>query len=258
MASRRSCIFCGQRPLTKEHVIGGWAGRFANPDQVAIVLLSDREGQPRERQQWSACPFDRQARVACAACNNGWMSDLEATVSRLLQPDELNGRALSDDEQRSLATWALKTAIVLNAAEPSDRRVMHPHIALQFGRDQTLPAGAEVWITSYDGPDAERPSVAGLGIDLDNRQDNARGWRDLAITTFVVGPFVFQVFLPHPELGIDSLTRSFPPGTHICRIWPPSAAEWRQRPGLSAAGVLGFAEQITNALRQATVSSQPV
>ncbi len=122
----RTCIFCGGRPLTKEHVVGNWAGRFGDSDQLEIVHLADREGEPRpprNSRSWSARAYDRQARVVCETCNNGWMSDLEAAVSPLLDAGELDGRPLSRIEQTLLAAWATKTTLTLNAAEPPESRV---------------------------------------------------------------------------------------------------------------------------------------
>jgi hypothetical protein len=254
----RTCIFCGRTPLTKEHVVGDWASRFADSEQRAIVQLCDREGEPHDRREWSARAYDRQARIVCAGCNHGWMSDLETLVSRLLDPDKLDSRPLSHKEQTVLATWTMKTALTLNAAETPDRRVIPPEVARRFGRSRQLPESTEMWIASYTGSDDQRPAFAGLGIDLDNRQDPRRGWRDVAVTTFVVGPFVFQIFFAVPALGITSLTRSFPPGIQIHRLWPKEApVTWRRNPGLGRHDVLAFGEQITTALRHLAAISEP-
>ena len=83
-------------------------------------------------------PTARQARVVCANCNSGWMSDLETRVSPLLVPDRLDGRLLSHDEQELLATLAVKTALVLSAAETPDRRVIPPKVARRFGSSVPL------------------------------------------------------------------------------------------------------------------------
>lgn len=246
----RTCIFCGRTPLTKEHVVGDWAGRFADAGQRSIVHLSDREGEAREIREWNARAYDRQARMVCAACNNGWMSDLETRASALLVPDELDGRKLGHDEQALLATWAMKTVLVLNAAESRFRRAIPPEVAIDFGHDRRVPVNTEMWIASYAGNNDQLPAFVGLGIDLDNRQDSNRGWRDLAVTTFLVGPFVFQVFFTVPTLGITRLTRAFPPHTHISNLWPiAEPVVWRRRPGLSRDEVIAFGEQITTALR---------
>jgi hypothetical protein len=255
MSTKRSCIFCCGTPLTKEHVVGKWARRFDAAGQASIVQICDREGQSREQSQWSARPYDRQARVVCAACNNGWMSRLEDAASRFLRPDDLDKRFLAENEQESLSLWALKTALVHNASQQPNRRVVPPEFAVRFGREQRLPSGVEVWLGSYGGSDDRRPAYTSIGLDVDNRQDTGRGWRDIAVMTFVVGPFVFQVSVLDPKTGIDSITRTFPPGTRICRLWPTGSVRWYRGPGLSSDEVLAFAEQVTTALRNGAVAA---
>jgi hypothetical protein len=112
-------------------------------------------------------------------------------------------------------------------------------------------------MASYTGRDDQILAFAGLGIDLDDRQNPRRGWRDIAVSTFVVGPFVFQVFSAIGAIGSASLERTFPPGPHIARIWPiEEPATWRHQPGLGAAEVIAFSEQITASLRGSLVLSE--
>ena len=260
--STRTCIFCRGTPLRKEHLVGRWAGRFADKEQRDILQRSDREGEPQQpgdTRQWRARAYDRQACVVCEPRNSGWMSDLETAVSLLLDVSALDGRPLNPDERSLLATWAMKTALTMDAAQPPENRVIPSDVALSFGRDRQLPDGTRVWIASYTGTDDQIPAFAGLGIDLDDRQNPRRGWRDLAVSTFVVGPFVFQVFSAMAALGTTTLERTFPPGTHIARLWPiQEPAIWRHQPGLGAAEVVAFAEQIPALLRGSLVISEPV
>lgn len=258
----RACIFCGRTPLTKEHLIGRWAGRFVDRERRNIFQRSDREGeppQPGDTRRWQANSYDRQARVVCEDCNGGWMSDLETAVSLLLDPEALDGRQLDPKEQALLATWAMKTALTMDAAQSPHDRVIPFEVARRFGRDRQLPDGAQVWMASYTGGDDQIPAFAGLGIDLDDRQNPRRGWRDIAVSTFVVGPFVFQVFSAIRALGSTALERTFSPGPHIARLWPiEDPAIWRHQPGLGGADVIAFSEQITASLRGSIVLSEPV
>jgi hypothetical protein len=258
----RACIFCGGTPVTKEHLVGRWARRFADEEQRDIMQRTDREGEPQQpgdTREWQARVYDRQARVVCKPCNSGWMSDLETAVSLLLDVESVDGRLLNPDEQSLLATWAMKTALTLNAAQSPENRVMPAEVALSFGRDRHIPDGAQVWISSYTGDDDLIPAFAGLGIDLDDRQNPRRGWRDLSVITFVVGPFVFQVFAAIAALGTTTLEWTFPTGTHIAHLWPiQEPATWRHQPGLGAAEVVAFAEQIPASLRGSLVVSDAV
>lgn len=224
----RTCIFCGGTPLTREHLYGRWARRFADREQRNIFQRSDREGETSQAgytRHWKARAYDRQACVVCKACNSGWMSDLEMAVSVLLDPKALSGRPLDLKEQTLLATWAMKTVLTMDAAQSPDERVIPFEVARRFGRDRKLPDGTQVWMASYTGGDDQILAFAALGIDLDDRQNPSRGWRDIAVVTFVVGPFIFQVFSAIRALGGATLKRTFPPGPHIARLWP------NRRPG---------------------------
>jgi hypothetical protein len=146
----------------------------------------------------------------------------------------------------------------MDAAQSPGNRVIPFECARRFDRDRQLPDSAQVWMASYTGGDGQIPAFAGLGIDLDDRQNPCRGWRDIAVSTFVVGPFVFQVFLAIRALGSTSLDRTFLPGPHIARIWPiDGQATWRHKPGLGAAQVIAFSEQITASLRGSYVLTEP-
>jgi hypothetical protein len=147
------------------------------------------------------------------------MSDLETAVSSLLDAAALDGRPLDPKEQALLATWAMKTTLTMDAAQSPSDRVIPSEAARRFGCDRQLPDGARVWMASYSGGDDQIPAFAGLGIDLDDRQNPRRGWRDIAVSTFVVGPFVFQVFSATRALGSTSLERTFPPGAHTSRAF---------------------------------------
>jgi hypothetical protein len=256
----RECLFCGAGLLTREHLIGRWATRFTDAEQRYIFQRSDREGEPPRRddqRRWRARAYDRQARIVCKTCNTGWMSELEQAVSRLLDPRALDGRLLNRDEQTLLATWAFKTALTLNAAQPFDQRTIPIETARLFGRDQELPEGTYIWLASYTGSDDQFPGYAGLGIDLDDRQDNRRGWRDLSVSTFVIGPFVFQVFVPVPTVGEVQLRRA--PAARIAQLWPiEQPASWRPQPGFDAPGVVWFAEEVLASLRGALLITEPV
>jgi hypothetical protein len=256
----RRCLFCGGGPLTSEHLIGRWAARFTDAEQRNIFQSSDREGEmPRREDQrrWRGRAYDRQARIVCKACNTGWMSDLERAVSPLLDPDALAGRLLSRDEQVLLATWAVKTALTMDAAQPPDQRTFPIETARHFGRHRELPEGAYVWLASYTGSEDEIPAYAGLGIDLDDRQDTRRGWRDLSVSTFVVGPFVFQVFAIAPSVGEVQLRRT--PAARIAQLWPiEPPAIWRPQPGFDAPGMVRFAEEVPASLRGALLITEPV
>ncbi len=58
----------------------------------------------------------------CTGCNNGWMETLESVTRSILEPMLLgaapgSSRVLNPDHQAVLATWAVKTALLLTLAK---------------------------------------------------------------------------------------------------------------------------------------------
>lgn len=127
--ARIQCVFCGSKPTTKEHAWPAWLAEeypqlrsvrmaaasgqvmYAGPIQVANQVFSNR--------QYLAKTFDVQVKVVCKRCNNGWMSDLEASAKPLIGTI-MHGTPLSLDaqSQRTLATWTFKTMAMLQFASP--------------------------------------------------------------------------------------------------------------------------------------------
>ena len=56
----------------------------------------------------------------CVSCNSGWMNDLELRVRPILEPLLLgarrgDSRVIDPSQQATLATWAVKTSLLLAA-----------------------------------------------------------------------------------------------------------------------------------------------
>lgn len=112
------CWFCDtdMRGKSAEHVFPQWllrdygaANELTRPtrrDHLTPWMLSDRGPIPL-----------RSLKVnVCAACNNGWMSQLEAAAKPLLTGPRAG--ELNPDDVETLARWFTKTATVLNVSMP--------------------------------------------------------------------------------------------------------------------------------------------
>ena len=146
----------------------------------------------------------------------------------------------------------------MDARQPPENHVIPSEVALSFGCDRQLPDGAQVWIASYTGTDDQIPAFAGLGIDLDDRQDPRPR---LARSR---GEHLRCRSLRLPGVLGDSGTRDGYPRADVSdgNTHRPSLAIepaiWRHQPGLGAAEVVAFAEQIPASLRGSLVLSEPV
>src|SRR5215469_6213936 len=83
------CIFCGKKPLTKEHVWPKWLRPYVPHDlknfETADAAIEIDSVSPKFK-KIDGDPRNRAVRVVCAECNNGWMSQLQEAVKPLLLP----------------------------------------------------------------------------------------------------------------------------------------------------------------------------
>jgi hypothetical protein len=122
----KTCIFCGNTGLSKEHFWPEWAhALFPNPPpndtwKAEFVMGSSLREPPLIRQRQGSL-LDKKVRVVCKACNNGWMSQLEEDVKQIIlamlsqEPISLDVR-----EQEKIARWAKLKVIVLDQSGPRD------------------------------------------------------------------------------------------------------------------------------------------
>lgn len=119
-AATRTCLFCG-RPgkLTNEHVLPYWLDNVGGTGDMAY--LRERGGPDYEPWQHARMgkPRDLQAKAPCAACSNGWMNDMDRALG-ILGPQLVRGK------QVSLATWAVKFALMQQRLYPRDSRFVIP------------------------------------------------------------------------------------------------------------------------------------
>jgi hypothetical protein len=201
------CVFCGTGPTTVEHVCAQWLRDALPLDGPGRFRTLDPEG----RLLWEQGTFDIEARVACGPCNNGWMSDLEARCGPLLADAMLFGASLTlmPDEQRTVALWAIKTAVVLEAhrKERTFRYLPEWHARwMPRTRDRGEHAdpppgisvvmfGRQLLITDAGVPDFVVSRSVGT-ITKDPPKD-AKGY----VAPFAVGYMGFQVFGVNVKVG---------------------------------------------------------
>jgi len=73
----RTCIFCGERAGSREHLWPKWILDMVRPRRIGgFIGLS------------TALEFEREfiVRSVCSACNSGWMSDLETANMPVMGP----------------------------------------------------------------------------------------------------------------------------------------------------------------------------
>jgi hypothetical protein len=140
--SLERCPFCDRADPTDEHVFPQWLSK----ELAALGGLVDRgaEHGPRPLRK-----IDITAPV-CGMCNNRWLSVLEndakPLLSRMLRGEQ---QRLFHKDQKLLATWALKTAMMLDLASGA---AVIPSGFFQAVRQRREPfPSSVVFIGAYNG-----------------------------------------------------------------------------------------------------------
>lgn len=115
----RRCVFCGSARMSREHAIPQWVGEVLHGAAESgdwttwYAFGTPSENCERRHPAESNRPTVVVKRV-CRDCNSGWMADVEGEAKPILEP-MISGKPcmLSLGDQLNVATWATKTAIVL-------------------------------------------------------------------------------------------------------------------------------------------------
>jgi len=169
---------------------------------------------------FSSRPFQQTVNVVCIQCNNGWMADLEGSVKQKLGPMIQSGRVtrLTPRTQRSLATWAVKTAFMMQHLHPT-KNVIPDSEHRRFHAIQQPPRGYGIFLarTSPD-IDGERKALVISHTRIDWYHTR---WGDRMAfdARFAIGHIVFSVYGHNIPVPMDL---QFPEelGEFAQRIWP--------------------------------------
>lgn len=154
-----TCIFCGASgKMTAEHVLPNWLTSIGLASEPVVETASgwlNRSPQSRG----SGRPFQTRVKAVCAACNNGWMSELEQIARRILTPI-IRGepRGILEDDQPALAMWALKTTLVAMMVSSREDRTLgyglpeaeFTDLYMQRGQPRPLDH-VQVWLGRFSG-----------------------------------------------------------------------------------------------------------
>jgi hypothetical protein len=246
MAKFIECPFCGELGRgSNEHVWAQWI--HVTPGARSLLASSHGERVPNDRtiirrqddgrlrrEPQNRGTFARHlphvtVRV-CAACNGGWMSNLESAAKNILQPflfEDYSALSLTVPDLTTLATWATKTwmAYALTRTEQEN-----PFNEQEYRSMVTTPRPLDrtsIWLLHSTDPRAHvgvgiSSTLLGFGDDLgagnlDIDADNT-AFAYLAVSTVVMfmlrlpesaPPFTEQLFTP-PQLGSAAVRRIWP------------------------------------------------
>ena len=215
----RQCIFCGGKPLTKEHIFGTWLSPlFPTPPgkQMFLDMQTLVNGKPTNRPRRFPLNLDVKVKKVCESCNGGWMSELENHVIEIIS-NVLKGHwlSISVEHQELLASWAVKTAIMIQHVGTAPvvpirrRKWLYTH--------HTPPPDTAVWLARYDGEGIASALCRTLFIHSNPKNLLAP---DAHSVFFSIGCLVFVVV----SIYIKNVTvrAEFPISVapHLFKIWP--------------------------------------
>lgn len=227
----RQCLFCDRPATSREHVWPDWVLEFLASTRTMNV---DGElGDGRSFHVGGGRKAELKARCVCDDCNRGWMSKLESTARPILGPLMADiGYSLTPRQQFTVALWAVKTSMVMEAVKIQGRNSFYTQQERQrLGASLLPPQLTQVWIGRYLGGQ----QLAHWGSDVwDGNPKTGIASVHSYVNTLAIGRLVIQVlsvrFLSgdchrpvviHPKKAPwgKLLLSLLPPGKDIS--WPP-------------------------------------
>lgn len=124
MEPTRQCGGCGQlltkSMVSKEHILPRWLSEEIKRPELALKQHLHDEDKAENELLRSHDLDSFVIKNVCRDCNNGWMSRLETRSKPILLQLMNQARDLSnlaDDERRTVAGWAIKTAFMIASTQ---------------------------------------------------------------------------------------------------------------------------------------------
>jgi hypothetical protein len=264
MSGLPTCIFCGGRPIRREHVIPKWLasllvpGGREQPMYVATAWVTPGNSPQSDRK--SPVPELRiLSRRVCGTCNGGWMSGLENQVKPILWPlvEARPTTGLLQPLRRPdcvlRARWAAKTAVTFHYARRKvEMQELSSAMLSWLPAHDDPPRNTVVWAGRYIGSrlvvvnevfaKLEAETVSGLPL--------VGGLSGTAlVTTMAIGKIAFQVFA---FKGRGMGTVATPPAwsRSLVKLWPydGQSLTWPPREALDDTGLEGLNARFGSAL----------
>jgi hypothetical protein len=190
---RKSCLFCGRADvkISNEHAWPNWVRALFPPGRTTVTS-GPVEGEPR---RWIE-KDDMGVRVnaVCKVCNEGWMHALEASVKPVLSGPMQTGAAtsMSAEQQKSVAAWAYKTAMVFELAGHTPTPYYSSDERRALMESSTAPSrNVYISLAAYTGAVFSTAHHHMVGYDVEDHPTTSEV--TARCTTISIGHFAVQV-----------------------------------------------------------------
>lgn len=220
--------------MSGEHVWPDWLADVA-PGATADMWRVQRTIQTPDGPEivaFETAPYSEKVHCVCAACNTGWMSDLEQAAAPHLTP-MIQGAAqrLNDGAQTLVATWmALRTTVLDQVhggagVPPEHHRALYEH--RQRGTRRP-PTSTWAWLGKYENPGLHPPLYQGSPLHHLRPDGTLAGQDPIGyVATFTIGYLVCELIGGKDAVEDWSVPDSPQTRKMLCRVWPPfRTREW--------------------------------
>jgi hypothetical protein len=231
-------MFCDQpfgpeRRRSAEHGFPRWiADEVGRVDPAPHYLGLRTPDGTSVADHGTRAPFTTTVRDVCEVCNTGWMSELESAAKPVLGP-LIRGETqrLGFWRQMLAATWATKTAMVLEQLVPLERGIPLDYVHGLRAYQCPPLLRQQVWIGRYSGDQPHAfGHAAGRGGERTVEEPNPRDGY-IYNATLTAGQLAFHIFghtfKPRlvqrlPEYFVPRLVQIWPLVNEVVS-WPPSS-----------------------------------
>jgi hypothetical protein len=237
-------MFCEGNASTKEDVWPVWLQKRFRSDEARV--FAERQSAPLG--SWKSRNAALQVRRLCEDCNNGWMSRLENEAKPLVESilnDQL--RTITSSAQSTIAVWAMKTAMVLEAVGSEDAWFYVQEDRRRLRSERMMPTRTSVSVAKC---------VAQLDIysAAKNHWTSAQAGEVRAyVTTMAFGSLAIQVVTIRTPSSIPSNVRvtydvsNGPWDATLIEVWPvkQESLAWPAKNGLQGeSGLEALSERL--------------
>jgi hypothetical protein len=230
------CVFCGTAGSSEEDVFARWITAVVGGGPFT---LRRKHGRTKTNLR----DIRLTSRAPCKRCNNTWMSVFEQTAKPLLIPVIKDTPTVwaSDAEQRLVARWAFKTALMIDRANRPHQHTVPEEVFRYLFSYHKPPPSTTILLARYKPEPGEDFFLAWAGSSwmAAHRPDgeDLKGYR----ITFSVGHAIFQIYGHLPvdtddlvyereiALGdrpIEDAMRPLWPLRFAPHAWPPRGAKF--------------------------------
>lgn len=226
------CAKPGKR--TKEHVFGNWLADLFGVKGRNLTMYTSTAG-PKWTTRGMGVVVD-----ACAACNNGWMSNLEGRFSTAFSAAILgHPTTFTTSDLTTLAHWATKTAVMLQPHLDGMGEVAYVPEGHLSSLPSGPPIGTRVWLGAY-APVTRFVFWQNVPMSPGNEPLTRDSRRTGYVMLMTIGHVMIVVLALDAAFADDLAVVGLPNGV-FRPVWPaPTALGWPDGVILNDQGVAAF------------------